>query len=57
MRARAKVKININLQVYVILLLSVFLLYFCVTLFNPLISSITKDPVKLLMFFRKRIFI
>lgn len=57
MRARAKVKININLQVYVISLLSVFLLYFCVTLFNPLISSITKDPVKLLMFFRKRVFI
>ena len=38
-----------------------FLLYFCVTLFNPLISSILKDPVKLatqiLMFFRKILFL
>lgn len=58
MRESTKVKRRINLQICVISLISVFLLYFCVTL---LISSITKDPPKLttqlMMFFRKKVFI
>lgn len=56
MRARAKVKININLQVYVISLLSVFLLYFCVTLFNPLISSNHKRSCQIIDVFQKKSF-